>query len=33
VNVQEIGPDDVKKLFPLCKTDDVLAGFYVKEVI
>ena len=31
VDVQEIGPDDVKKLFPLCKTEDVLAGFYVES--
>ena len=31
VDVQEIGPNDVKKLFPLCKTDDILAGFYVKD--
>ena len=31
IDVQEIGPDDVKKLFPLCKTDDVLAGFYVAD--
>jgi glycine cleavage system aminomethyltransferase T/glycine/D-amino acid oxidase-like deaminating enzyme len=31
VDVQEIGPNDVKQLFPLCKTDDILAGFYVKD--
>lgn len=31
VDVQEVGPNDVKNLFPLCKTDDVLAGFYVAE--
>jgi len=31
VNVQEISPDEVKKLFPIARTDDVLAGFYVKE--
>lgn len=31
VDVQEIGPNDVKKLFPLCKTDDILAGFYVAD--
>ena len=29
VDVQEIGPEDVQKLFPLCKVDDVLRGFYV----
>ena len=31
VDVQEIGPQDVKELFPLCRTEDILAGFYVKE--
>ena len=31
VNVEEIGPNDVKKLFPLAFTDDVKAGFYVKD--
>jgi glycine/D-amino acid oxidase-like deaminating enzyme len=31
VNVQEITPKEVQKLFPLCKVDDVLAGFYVPE--
>ncbi|MDP3236100.1 MAG: FAD-dependent oxidoreductase [Myxococcales bacterium] len=30
IDVQEIGPRQVKELFPLAKTDDVLAGFYVK---
>ena len=30
VDVLEIGPRDVSDLFPLCRTDDVLAGFYVK---
>ena len=29
VDVQEIGPADVQALFPLCKVDDVLRGFYV----
>ena len=29
IDVQEIGPDDVKSLFPLCNVDDVLRGFYV----
>lgn len=31
VDVEEISADEVKKLFPLCRTDDVLAGFYVKD--
>ncbi|GMU60104.1 MAG: sarcosine dehydrogenase [Myxococcaceae bacterium] len=31
VDVQEIGPSQVKELFPIAKTDDILAGFYVKE--
>jgi glycine/D-amino acid oxidase-like deaminating enzyme len=31
VDVQELGPDDVQKLFPLCRVDDVLRGFYVKD--
>ncbi len=31
IDVHEIGPNQVKELFPLAKTDDVLAGFYVKE--
>jgi 4-methylaminobutanoate oxidase (formaldehyde-forming) len=31
VDVQEISAGQVKDLFPLAKTDDVLAGFYVKE--
>ncbi|GHJ49784.1 oxidoreductase [Catellatospora sp. TT07R-123] len=31
VNVQEISPGEVKGLFPLANTDDVLAGFYVAE--
>ena len=30
VDVEEIGPDDIKKLFPLARVDDLLAGFYVK---
>lgn len=30
VDVQEISPQEVKNLFPLCETDDVLAGFYVE---
>ncbi len=31
VDVHEISPGQVKDLFPLAKTDDLLAGFYVKE--
>ncbi len=31
VDVQEISPRQVKELFPLARTEDVLAGFYVKE--
>jgi len=31
VDVHEISPSEVKKLFPLAKVDDILAGFYVKE--
>ena len=31
VDVQEIGASQVKALFPLARTEDILAGFYVKE--
>ncbi len=31
VDVQEITPAEVKQLFPLCKTDDLLSGFYVAD--
>jgi heterotetrameric sarcosine oxidase gamma subunit len=31
VDVQEIAPSEVKRLFPLARTDDILAGFYVKD--
>jgi 4-methylaminobutanoate oxidase (formaldehyde-forming) len=31
VDVHEISPAQVADLFPLAKTDDLLAGFYVKE--
>ncbi len=31
VDVHEISPHEVKELFPLAKTSDILAGFYVKE--
>lgn len=29
IDVEEISPAQVKELFPLAKTDDILAGFYV----
>ena len=31
VDVHEISPSQVRELFPPARTDDVLAGFYVKE--
>jgi glycine cleavage system aminomethyltransferase T/glycine/D-amino acid oxidase-like deaminating enzyme len=31
VNVDEISPREVGELFPLARTDDLLAGFYVKD--
>lgn len=31
VDVQEISPAEVKKLFPIAHVDDILAGFYVKD--
>src|SRR5262245_18852187 len=31
VNVEEISPAEVKRLFPLARADDILAGFYVKD--
>ncbi len=31
VDVHEISAAQVKELFPIAKTDDILAGFYVKE--
>ena len=31
IDVQEISPAEVKTLFPLAETKDILAGFYVKE--
>lgn len=31
VDVHEISPEEVKRLFPIAKVDDILAGFYVKE--
>lgn len=30
VDVKEISPEEVKSLFPIAKTDDLLAGFYVE---
>jgi len=31
IDVQEIGASEVESLFPLCRTDDILAGFYVPD--
>jgi 4-methylaminobutanoate oxidase (formaldehyde-forming) len=31
IDVQELSPSEVGELFPLCKTDDLLAGFYVAD--
>ncbi len=31
VDVHEISPQEVQRLFPLAKVDDLLAGFYIKE--
>src|SRR6478672_11878098 len=31
IDVHEISPSQVRDLFPIAKTDDILAGFYVKE--
>ena len=31
VDVQEISPGEVGELFPLARTDDILAGFYVAD--
>ncbi|MEV4535780.1 FAD-dependent oxidoreductase [Asanoa sp. NPDC049518] len=31
IDVQEISPGEVKELFPLARTDDLLAGFYVAD--
>jgi glycine cleavage system aminomethyltransferase T/glycine/D-amino acid oxidase-like deaminating enzyme len=30
-DVEEIGPDEIKKLFPLARVDDIEAGFYLKQ--
>jgi 4-methylaminobutanoate oxidase (formaldehyde-forming) len=31
IDVHEIGPSEVKELFPLARVDDIEAGFYVRE--
>jgi glycine cleavage system aminomethyltransferase T/glycine/D-amino acid oxidase-like deaminating enzyme len=31
IDVQEISPREIAALFPIARTDDLLAGFYVKE--
>jgi len=31
IDVQEISPREIAELFPLARTDDLLAGFYVKK--
>jgi glycine/D-amino acid oxidase-like deaminating enzyme len=31
IDVEEISPQQVQDLFPLCNVDDVLAGYYVKD--
>jgi glycine cleavage system aminomethyltransferase T/glycine/D-amino acid oxidase-like deaminating enzyme len=31
VDVHEVGPDEIAKMWPLAKVDDVLGGFYVAE--
>jgi heterotetrameric sarcosine oxidase gamma subunit len=31
IDVEEIGPQDVQRLFPAANVDDVLRGFYVKD--
>jgi len=31
IDVHEIGPGEIKELFPLARTDDLLAGFYVAD--
>jgi len=30
-DVEEIGPDEIKKLFPLARVDDIQAGYYLKQ--
>jgi len=29
--VEEIGPDEIKRLFPLARVDDIVAGFYLPQ--
>ena len=29
--VEEISPEEIKRMFPLAKVDDILAGFYLKQ--
>ena len=31
VDVKEISPSEIESLFPLCNTEDLLAGFYVED--
>ena len=31
IDVHEINPTEIQRLFPLCETKDLLAGFYVKD--
>lgn len=31
VNVEEISPTEIKNRFPLCKTDDLVGGFWVEQ--
>jgi glycine cleavage system aminomethyltransferase T/glycine/D-amino acid oxidase-like deaminating enzyme len=31
IDVQEVGPDEVAKMWPLARVDDILGGFYVAE--
>ena len=31
IDVREIAPEEVRQLFPLCRVDDVLAGFLVED--
>ncbi|MGB8326536.1 MAG: FAD-dependent oxidoreductase [Steroidobacteraceae bacterium] len=31
IDVEEISPREVQKLFPIARVDDILAGFYVKQ--
>jgi 4-methylaminobutanoate oxidase (formaldehyde-forming) len=31
VDVQEISPREIERLFPLAKVDDLLAGFYIQD--